>query len=322
MGLDSIGGSVDSMEAGKRKNSNSSGNPARFWLRLFFRIAESAPWLLRMLKRPVVWGVVRCSPSIRHATAMNAKRLLGPNTTKSDCGTFAAKVVGCFYDIVIDIAKSGRLTVAQLRSQIDSIEGHEEFLATRADGKGAIILTAHMGSFEVGLSALAELEPQIHVVFKRDEFDQFETIRRRLRATLGVHEAAIDEGLDTWLRLRGALESNQVVVMQGDRAMPGQKAQVVPICGGHLLLPLGPIKLAQISGSPIIPVFCIRTKSGRCRLFVERAIRVEPDAQLVNGVHPQLLKLGKVIEKYITAYSDQWLVLEPAFIEDSASSST
>jgi len=32
--------------------------------------------------------------------------------------------------------------------------------------------------------------------------------------------------------------------------MPGQKAQAVRILGGHLMLPLGPVKLAQISGEP------------------------------------------------------------------------
>jgi lauroyl/myristoyl acyltransferase len=105
--------------------------------------------------------------------------------------------------------------------------------------------------------------------------------------------------------------------MQADRAMPGQKAQAVPMCSGHVLLPLGPFKLAQISGSPMIPVLTVRTKAGRCRLFAEAPIHVDPSAELIDGVHPALLQLAKVLEKYISAYPDQWLVLDPAFIEDA-----
>jgi KDO2-lipid IV(A) lauroyltransferase len=113
------------------------------------------------------------------------------------------------------------------------------------------------------MAALRAYEPHIHVVFKRDAMNRFETIRRTFRDTLGVHEAPVDAGWETWVGLKNALESNHVVVMQGDRAMPGQKAQSVPILYGHLSLPLGPIVLAQISGSPIVPVFVVKMPSGR-----------------------------------------------------------
>ena len=209
------------------------------------------------------------------------------------------------------------MNALQLRANIESVHGHDAYVARRQAGGGAIVVTAHMGPFEVGLAALTDVEPHIHVVFKRDPMSGFEISRSTLRATLGVHEAPIDDGWDTWMRLRNALANNQVVVMQGDRAMPGQKSQAVPVLGGHLLLPLGPLKLAQLSGSPIIPVFTIRARSGRCRVFAEPAIEVNPDAKLVNGVHPALLQLGKVIEKFVAAYPEQWLVLDAAFVEDA-----
>ena len=210
------------------------------------------------------------------------------------------------------------MTTKQLRERIETIEGRDAYLEYRKQGRGAIILTAHMGSFEVGLAALADVEKNIHVVFKRDAMDGFEAVRRTLRANLGVQEAAIDDGWDTWMRLRDALEQNHVVVMQADRAMPGQKAQAVPMLYGHLMLPLGPLKLAQISGAPLVPVFTVRTPGGGCRLFAEAPIVVDPNAELINGIHPALLEVGRVIEKYIAAYPEQWLILDPAFVEDAA----
>ncbi|HMB95112.1 MAG TPA: hypothetical protein VKK61_03655, partial [Tepidisphaeraceae bacterium] len=131
-----------------------------------------------------------------------------------------------------------------------------------------------------------------------------------------IFEAPIDDGWDTWIALRDALQSDHVVVLQADRAMPGQKAQAVPMFGGHILLPLGPIKLAQISGSPIIPVFTICTQRGRCRLIVEAPIRVDAQAELIDGVHPALLQLAQIIAKHLAAHPEQWLMLTPAFVED------
>jgi phosphatidylinositol dimannoside acyltransferase len=300
------------------KNQGSPSRAARFWLGRLYFWSRYAPWLLRLLKRPVVWVTVRTSGPIKNGTQANARRIFGPDISRKQSADFTVKVTANFYDFVVEVGRSGAMTIQQLAAQVESVHGHEEYLATRRSGGGAIMLTAHMGSFEVGMAALRGYEQNIHVVFKRDVMNRFETIRRTLRDTLGVHEAPVDAGWDTWVGLRDALEKNHVVVMQGDRAMPRQRAQSVPILNGHLALPLGPIVLAQISGSPIVPVFVVRTATGRSLLFVESPIRVDPDASLINGVHPQLLAWGKVLEKFIAKYPEQWLFLDPAFVEDNS----
>src|SRR5947209_3756360 len=225
------------------------GAPSRFWLRLFFWCSVHARWLLWLVRPLSVWIAVQTSAKLRPSITANARRILPSELSESGYRAFARRVVGQFFDCAVDIARSGSMSAAQLRSRIESIEGREAYLAHRSQSRGAIILTAHMGSFEIGLAALRDVEPQIHVVFKRDAMDSFEMIRQRTRATLGIHEAPIDEGWDTWMRLRDALQRNEVVVMQGDRAMPGQKAQAVPVRGGHLVLRLGPMKRAHIRGS-------------------------------------------------------------------------
>jgi KDO2-lipid IV(A) lauroyltransferase len=175
-----------------------------------------------------------------------------------------------------------------------------------------------MGSFEAGIAALLKNEPKpVHVVFKRDARGRFEEIRRSLRQRLGVHEAAIDDGWSIWVGLRDALTRDEVVVMQGDRVMPGQKGQAVPFLHGHLLMPNGPIKLAIASGAPLIPIFSVRTPDGRIAIRIEDAIHVDPAAEPVRGVHPALLQLTTVIERYIRQYPEQWLLLQPAFCEDA-----
>jgi KDO2-lipid IV(A) lauroyltransferase len=290
---------------------------SRLGLGIFFWLSTHARWAIDLIKPLGVWLAVRSSAQIRTSAAANARRIFRAELSDAMCLTFARQVVGQFYDFVTDVARSRSMTAGQIRQRIESIAGRDAYLAHRREGGGAIILTAHMGSFEVGLAALADVEPHIHVVFKRDALSGFEALRRSMHQTLGIHEAPIDEGWGTWMQLRDALQNNHVVVMQGDRAMPGQKAQAVPVLGGHLMLPLGPVKLAQISGTKIVPVFAIRSPTGRCRVFAEDPIYVDAGAELVGGAHPALLRWGKVIEKFIAAYPEQWLVLGPAFVEDA-----
>jgi lauroyl/myristoyl acyltransferase len=176
-----------------------------------------------------------------------------------------------------------------------------------------------MGAFEVGLAALREWEPKVHVVFKRDSFDGFERIRSRVRAMLGVIEAPIDDGFGSLVQLRDALLANEVVVMQGDRAMPGQRAQVVPFLHGLLRLPLGPVKLAQLTNSPIIPVFLVRGRRGGFHVHLTEPIEVDANAELIDGVDPALLKIGQAIESFVEKCPQQWLVLNRAFVAGAES---
>jgi lauroyl/myristoyl acyltransferase len=289
---------------------------SRAGLCTLFWLARYAPWFLRIIKPIAVWLAIRFSCHIRAGTAANGRRILGPSVSSKDLSKFTRDVVGNFFDFVADIGRSRAMTRKQLREKIETVEGRDEYLELRKTGVGAIIVTAHIGSFEVGLAALADVEPQVHVVFKRDQIDIFDGIRKAMRNKLGIHESAIDDGWDTWVSLRDALTSNHVVVMQGDRAMPGQKSQAVPLLGGHVRLPVGPFKLAQITGSPIVPVFTIRKPNGRCHLIAEPPIWVDSQSRIIDGMHPALLQLASVVAKHIAESPAQWLILGPAFVED------
>ena len=284
---------------------------AAFWLRSLFFFAQRAPWAARAARALFVWGAYRFSRSIQSATRANGRRILGDRVNEPTLTRVGRDGVGSFYDFVCDVGQSQGLSREQLANRIESIEGRERYLETRQAGRGAILVTAHMGSFEVGVAALLEREKRIHVVFKRD-VGRFETIRQGLRQRLGIVEQPVDEGWGVWVRLRDALRADEVVAIQGDRVMPGQKGSRMPVLGGHVLLPTGPVKLAIASGAPIVPVFSVRTREGKIRLFIEEPIEVT-GADVEGAMH----QMASVIGRYVAAYPEQWLVLYPAFTEDA-----
>jgi KDO2-lipid IV(A) lauroyltransferase len=286
-----------------------------FWLGAFFYVAERAPWFVAAVHRPVCAGVFRCSRVIRQGTRANAKRLLGA-APAHEVEALARRTLSTFFSFCCDVGRSFGMSAAQLLERVEVIDGRDHYLAARAANNGVIVVTAHMGSFEVGMAALRDVERgRIHVVFRRDRFERFEKQRSALRARLGVEEAPVDDGWAVWVRLRDALLADEAVVLQGDRVMPGQKGEAVPFLGGHLLLPAGPVKLALATGAPIVPIFSVRTATGTVRLFIEPAIEVV--ASPATGPHPALLRWAAVLEKYVRAYPDQWLMLQPALIEDA-----
>ncbi|MEL7087453.1 MAG: lysophospholipid acyltransferase family protein, partial [Planctomycetota bacterium] len=214
-----------------------------------------------------------------------------------------------FYDFVCEVGRHHRATLDGLIGRIESIEGAEAFLQARESKRGAVLVTAHFGNFEVGLAAMREKEERVHVVFQRDRMSRFEQIRSDLHRQLGIVETPIDDGMASWLALRDALSADGVVMLQGDRVMPGQKGLAVPFFDGRIELPIGPAKLALMTGAPLIPVFAVRQGGGRVRIVLGRPIEVA-DA---HAVEPALREVAGAMQRVIAQHPEQWHVLHRAF---------
>ncbi|MGI9014415.1 MAG: lysophospholipid acyltransferase family protein [Phycisphaerales bacterium] len=285
------------------------------WLALLYWGAERAPWAANFSMSFFIASAWLFSPRLRARTLDNAKWLLGCESTQKERSRLAKAVIRNCYRFVLDVARARREPMEVLRSRIESTHGEEHYQQARRTGRGLIVATAHLGSFEVGAAALRDLEPnaRIHIVFRRDLSGRFDDVRRELHEHLGLTEAPVDEGLNTWLQLRDALAKDDLVLIQADRVMPGDKGMRVPFIGGHILLPSGPVKLAALSGAPLLPVFALRERNGKIRLVIERPLNVENDRA---AMHDRLVDLATVIEKHVRAQPEQWLMLHRVWCED------
>jgi lauroyl/myristoyl acyltransferase len=303
-----------STRAGERAGGGLRRVAADFWLDALFFLAGRAPWVVRGTRGFFLWWAWNTSRYLRQVTRINARRILGEESSARQREALGKRVIGSFFDFVYDIGRTTRMPRRELEGQIVSGEGEEAYHRARSLGKGAIIATAHMGSFELGMCAMLRIEKQIHVVFQRDAFSRFERLRSEFRRRLGIHAAAVDDGWAMWLGLREALGRDEVVAIQADRVMPGQKGVKVPFLGGHALFPDGPARLSAITGAPIIPVFAIRQPDGRVQVHVEEALL--PGGGDSDAIGQTVGRLAEMVGKYVKRYPEQWLVLQRAWCED------
>ena len=288
----------------------------RFWLELMFWWAEYFPPAVLFTRPFFLWFAWRYATKFREGTIANARRLLPPDATRADHEALAKEIIRTFYLSVYELGTSVRLSPSQLAERIDGIEGGDIYRDARRSGRGTIIVTAHLGSFELGLAGLPDKGDNIHVVYQHDVSPRFDRLRSRLRKQLGVTEAPVGDGWSMWIRLRDVLTERGVVMIQTDRVMPGQRGVPVPFLGGHILMPTGPLKLALATGAIVVPIFSIRTGVGRVRVVIEKPITVSRDDGPLTGDHPAMLTLAALIEKHVRAHPAQWMMVEPVWCED------
>ena len=278
---------------------------ARFWVdgALMYSL-EHAPWVAKMTRPFFLWWTWYTSRYIRGNLTENAGHLLGPGATAKARRRLGKQVLNNHWLFMTDFARMRHWSRQRLLQEIVEVQGEQRYLRARSLRRGLILVTAHLGSFEVGLAGIADREQRVHVVFTRDTMGTFDRLRSERRQKLGVVEAPLDDGLAMWLRLRDALRRDEVVLMQGDRVMPGQKSVTLDFLGRPMRFPTGPVRLAMATNAPIMPVFTLHTPDRRVRVVLEEPIIVN-DGELM----PAVRTLAKVIERYVGAHPDQWLMI-------------
>jgi len=178
------------------------------------------------------------------------------------------------------------------------------------DGTGAILVTAHVGNWEIGSALPSQHEQRpVHVV-REEELDPRaqEFIRALLLERMGplytTHFAANDPALG--IRLSEALGRGEIVALQADRPRAGGRTVPVELFGQAFELPIGPMALARATGAPLLPVFVLRTGRLRYRLCFCDPIRVASSADRRHDIAAAAQAVADTIAWAVRQAPHQW----------------
>jgi phosphatidylinositol dimannoside acyltransferase len=162
---------------------------------------------------------------------------------------------------------------ARALRRLVEIRGKEHLAAALAAGKGAILCTAHLGSYNAGFSVLHASGFPVTVIGRRDHvFDaELSALERRfwdLVHTRPVWRHRARPNIEPWpgrfkvaAQAAAALRANEVVTISID-AVPLSSDQAraveVPFLGRQARLLPGVVTLAQVSGAPLLLGFLSR----------------------------------------------------------------
>lgn len=212
-------------------------------------------------------------------------------------------------------AAAYRLTKARFTFEITGAE----FLEHLAAAQGAIMLTAHMGSYDLGAALFAQkFNRQLRMVRTPEPDEETERHLRSAVDEAGDGAVKIDyntAGALLAFDLLNALRNGEIVSIQGDRAN-GHVAQSEALLFGKTVhVPNGPFVLARAAGTPIFPLFLARTAYRKYAVIVRQPIcvrRVARDAQ--QDVAAAVAEWCRVLEQVVTRYWPEWFAFEPVFL--------
>lgn len=127
-----------------------------------------------------------------------------------------------------------------------------------AAGRGAVVVTGHLGNWDVAAARLLKYGRPVTVVMAHEANRSAHEFQRRMRAGQDFSVVYSDESMFSSLHLVRALRQNQVVAMQLDRTNPMGRTLEVPFFGAPARFSAGPFHLARVAGAPVLPCFAPR----------------------------------------------------------------
>ncbi len=190
-------------------------------------------------------------------------------------------------------------------------EGHDENLVYLKNlGKGSVLLSAHIGNWEIAGQMLEILDTKFNVLIYDNEAEKMKAYMGEVMKKRNFNIIAIKDGeMGHVVELHKAFSNNEWVVMHGDRYLPGTPTIEKVFMGKKAKFPRGPFVMAAKFGVPITIVFAVKETNKQYHFFAKKPIevkraRTEKEVEVaVKEISDQyIIELEEMVKRYPT----QW----------------
>lgn len=278
----------------------------------------------RHLPRRAIYAAARATTSRymrgrqKYVAALRANlaQILGAPEDSPEVERKVRELIDAHFFAWADFLHFATRPAEQAARLVENVVGFDRILQARARGKGALLVTAHLGNWEVGGLMLAEVKQPIHVVLVPDIFPAVERARRRLHERGGVTEIPIDRSFAPTLAVLRALNGNAIVAMQGDRDF-NNTGIAVPFFGRKAYFPRGPFRVAMATEATVLPAFVVRVPDGRYRAIIEDPLPIDRDGDREAALRRNIERYVSILERYVRQYPEQWYCFYPFWDDPS-----
>lgn len=223
-----------------------TGQHERGSLTLLRLMAHLSLKLGRRATRPIVYVITAYfflfSPRARRASRRYLQLALGRAPRAAECFKHVLYFATCIHDRIY-------LVNGQYHRFECTVEGGDLMQQQKEAGRGAFLMGAHLGSFEVMASVGRRHALSVSMAMYEQNAHKISS----LLAALGAKPDIIALGqVDAMLRIAARLDAGAFVGVLGDRTLGEEPVQRVSLLGRDAHLPTGPMRAAAILRRPVI----------------------------------------------------------------------
>lgn len=205
----------------------------------------------------------------------------------------------------------GREEPAKVLEMLGERRGFEHLQRAKSEGNGCMLVTGHLGFFEIGGLVLAQMGFPVAALTLPEPGSGLTEWRADFRARWGVQTIVIGRESFAVLDAVRALQAGTFVASLADRPYDDNGLEI-PLPHGHMKFATGPVLLALLAGCPIIPVATVCEKSGTYMLDARAYIKPSwrPGGR-EETLHHYTRLVAESLVPVFQEWSEQWFQFAP-----------
>jgi KDO2-lipid IV(A) lauroyltransferase len=242
----------------------------------------------------------------------NLRRVVGPEVDDAALDEMVRQVFFHAGQVYYDFYHSTKLTADELAQAARVPPEMIDLLKTQVErGRGAVVMGLHVSNFDLGMVAIGAQGVPIQVLTLADPGPGFQ-IQNRLRTRVGIDVTPISsESLRLAIR---RLKNGWTVFTGADRPVQGEQG-LVEFFGKPACLPLGPVRLALMTGAAVIVASCHYDQDTGYAVRFTGPIEMARTDNRQQDVLTNARRTAIVIEEHVRAHPQQWLMFHRVWPE-------
>jgi lauroyl/myristoyl acyltransferase len=241
----------------------------------------------------------------RRSLAKNIKVVLAGEADDKVANKHAKDVFRNFARYLADFFKFSKLTQEFLNEKI-KFEGLENIDKCLSEGKGAIILSPHLGNWELGAAIVAAKGYPVTAVVLEHKDKRIDDLFTSQRSINSLKVVPLGFSLRQCFT---ALRKNELLGIAGDKDYTSS-GEYVKFFGKRTVMPKGAAVFSLKTGAPIIVSACIRLNGDKFLFSFKEPIKPEKTGDYQRDIHNLMGKYISLFEDYIRKYPGQWYAFQ------------
>jgi len=245
----------------------------------------------------------------REALRANLAHIMGSNGAAVDA--LCASNIDHFSRMLADYFLCAGWDAARANALLTEWRGFANLEAARARGKGIILVTAHLGNWELGGTLLAMRGLPMTVITLEEPTSELTRWRDEQRRRLGIKTIAVGPGHDfAFVEMIHALRRNEVVAMLVDRPYAGT-GTAVKFFGRGAEFSTAPALLWQHTDAAVVAAFVLQNADRRYTAFADPMLPFERGEDARQALVQNTQRLASHFEAIIQQHPEQWFNYVP-----------
>lgn len=185
------------------------------------------------------------------------------------------------------------------------VEGYESFSSLAAAKEGFVMLSSHIGNYEIAGYTLTSKEKRLNALVYAGEKASVMQNRSKMFEGRNTRMIAIRPDMSHLFEIDLALQGGEIVSMPADRIVGSQKCIELDFLAGKAKFPLGPFAVATGRSLDVLAVSVMKVSSRGYKIYVtplpydKEASRQQQIRQLAEAYVAEL-------ERRVMQYPAQW----------------